>query len=39
MSSASSLDHLVGAGEERFWDCQPKRLRSRQIDDGRDMQA
>jgi hypothetical protein len=28
-----SLDHLVGAGEQRRWHLDPKRLRRLQIDD------
>jgi signal transduction histidine kinase len=28
----ASFDHLVGAGEQRWWDGQPERLRSPQID-------
>jgi len=27
-----SLDHFIGANEERLRDCQPKRLRSLEID-------
>ena len=30
---AHSFDHLVGAGEQRWWDSEAERLSSRQIDD------
>jgi hypothetical protein len=28
----SLLDQLVGAGEQRWWDCEAERLRAHQID-------
>jgi hypothetical protein len=31
--TATLFDHLVGAQQKRFRDCQPKRLRGLEIDD------
>ena len=30
--SAASLDHLVGANQKRFWDCEPECVRGLEVD-------
>src|SRR5215510_15739348 len=33
----ASFDYLVGAGEQRWWDSEPKRLRRLDVDDEREL--
>ena len=32
MNSAASLDHLIGGGQQRFWDGEAERLGGLEID-------
>ena len=37
MEQLRLLDHLVGAKQERLWDCEAKRFGGREVDDQRKL--